>query len=332
MMRLPSRIGHLLFGGIFFSMGMLFAVLFLYAIVESVRLRLQPPLEFAVVRTEILPAELGRGGFNLVIHFQEPRRSETPWVELHDVDYRDLFLVQRTLPPGTTVVGRRWPTNSPARLDLCENGWRSLLALPVLVVPLMFVGIGAWFLWSATAGREPMPKRSQEPPPWAFFVFGTIPVLVGTVAVMALGVIPMRNFVRSRDWVPTPATIEMSRVIVSQSQKGGRSYHPEVLYRYPWKLELHRSSRIGGWEMRSESGTQKFVANHPVGFTTTCFVNPKDPTEAMLDRSLSWWMLLSLPFCAFPSFGVMLWRAGWRARRAARGAPNPRSFASTITL
>ena len=329
-MRLPSRIGHLLGGGIFFSMGMLFVSMFLYAIVESVRLRLQPPIEFKVVRTEILPAELGRGGFNLVIHFQEPRRSETPWAELHSVDYRDLLLVQRTLPPGTTVVGRRWPTNSPARLDLCENGWRSLLALPVLVVPLVFVGIGARFVWSATTGREPMQKRTRETPPWAFFTFGTIPVLVGTVAVMALGVIPMRNHVRSRDWVPTPATIEMSRVIVSQSQKGGRSYHPEVLYRYLWKGELHRSSTIGGWGMRSESGTRKFVANHPVGSSATCFVNPKDPTESVMDRSLSWWMLLSLPFCAFPAFGVMLWRAGWRARRKTRGGRRPRAFASGL--
>ena len=331
-MRHTSRIGHLLFGAVFFVMGMLFATLFLYAIVESVRLRIQAPIEFKVVRTEILPAELGRGGFNLVIHFQEPRRSETAWVELHDVDYRDMLLVQRTLPPGTTVIGRRWPPNSPARLDVCENGWRSLLALPVLAVPLVFVGIGARFLWSAITGRAPMQNRTRETPPWAFFIGGTIPILVGTVAVMALGVIPIRNLLRSRDWVPTPATVEMSRVLVSQSQKGGRSYHPEVLYRYSWKGELHRSSNIGGWGMRSESGTRKFVADHPVDSRTTCFVNPQDPTEAILDRSLSWWILLSLPFCAFPAFGMMLWRAGWRARRAGLGTPNPRSFASRVTL
>ncbi|MEN9732130.1 MAG: hypothetical protein RLZ45_125 [Verrucomicrobiota bacterium] len=331
-MRLPSRIGHLLGGGIFFSMGMLFVSMFLYAIVESVRLRLQAPIEFVVVRTEILPAELGRGGFNLVIHFKEPRRSETPWVELHDVDYRDLLIVQRTLSPGSTVIGRRWPPNSPPRLDLCEPGWRSLLALPVLAVPLVFVGIGMRFLWSATTGREPMPKRTRETPPWAFFIGGTIPVLVGTIAVTILGVLPLRDRARSRDWIPTPATIEMSRVVVSSSHKGRTSHHPEVLYRYLWKGELHRSSTIGGWGIRAESGTRKFVADHPVGSTTTCFVNPKDPTEAIMDRSLSWWMLLSLPFCAFLAFGVMLWRAGWRKRQAVRVAPRSQSFASMITL
>ncbi len=70
--------------------------------------------------------------------------------------------------------------------------------------------------------------------------------------------------------------------------------------------------------MRFESGTRRFVAQHPVGATTTCLINPKDPTEAILERSLSWWMLLALPFGAFPVFWLMLFSAGWRARREAR--------------
>ena len=90
------------------------------------------------------------------------------------------------------------------------------------------------------------------------------------------------------------------------------SHHPEVLYRYGWRGQIHRSSGISildaqGGEVRTEA----FLRGYPVGQTTTCWVNPDDPTEAVLDRSLSWWMLLGVPFAAFPVIGWMLLRTGW---------------------
>lgn len=315
----PGRIGNMVFGGVFLAAGLLFFVVLMSGVVESIRLRLQPAIGFRVVRTEIVPADLGRSGFNLVIHFQQPGRSETEWVELHEFDYRDLVLVQRTLPPGTPVTGRRLPADSPARLDVCEPGWRSLFLLPAVLFPLVFVFVGARSVCCAFTGRKEVSDRTAETSPWIYFAVGAILLVVGSVPVTAVGVLPLRDWVRSRDWVPTPATIEMARSSVSRSGKGGRSWHPEVLYRYAWKGELHRSSRIGLGEKSSESGTQRFVADHPVGSSTTCLVNPGDPTEALLDRSLSWWTLLSLPFGLFHVFGLLLWRAGWKARRAARG-------------
>jgi len=316
--RLPARVANLVFGGVFLSVGLLFLVFLVSAAVETIQLRLQPPIEFRVVRTEIVPEDLGRPGFNLVIHFQQPGRSETPWNELHDIDYRELFLIQQTFPPGTPVVGRRLTPDAPERLDLCENGWRSLVALPVfLAVPMAFVVFGALAIWRALTGWEPISRKTPEIPPWMLILGGAFFLGVGMVPVTT-GVLPIRDSIRSRDWVPTPATIELSRTIVSRSSKGGRSYHPEILYRYSWKGVIHRSSQIGGSEMRSESGTRRFVADHPVGAATTCLVNPDDPTEAVLERSLSWWMLLALAFCAFPVLGMMMMRAGWRARRAAR--------------
>lgn len=312
---LSGRMASLVFGGVFLAMGLLFLAFLVSIAVETIQLRLQPPIGFRVVRTEIVPEDLGRPGFNLLIHFQQPGRSETPWNQLHDIDYRELFLVQQTLPPGTPLVGRRLTPDAPERLDLCENDWRSLMAFPVfMAVPLVFVAVGAMAVWRAFTGWEPNPRKPPSIPPWMLILGGVLMSGVGMVPVIALGVLPIRDSIRSRDWVPTAATIELSRTIVSRSSKGGRSYHPEILYRYTWKGATHRSSRIGVAEMRSESGTRKFVADHPVGGATTCLVNPQDPTEAILERSLSWSMLLALAFCAFPVLGMMLLRAGWRAR------------------
>lgn len=331
--RLPVRMGNLVFGGVFIVAGSVFLTFLIWAAAESVRLRLQPAIGFRVVQTEIVPADLGRSGFNLVLHFQRPGRSETEWDDLNGADYRDLLLIQRTVPPGTMVIGRCLPSDAPARLDLCEPGWRSLLTLPVfMALPWLFVIVGARIFWSAFTGAEPIPKTAAETPPWLLFLGGALLLAVGTVPVTALGVLPVRDWVRSRDWVSTPATIEMSRTIVSRSSKGGRSYHPEVLYHYAWKGELHRSSRIGVGvgTKESESGTRRFVDAHPMGSTTTCLVNPEDPTESLLDRSLSWWSLLALPFCAFPAFGVMLLRAGWNARWRSTGRRRSRSLPVTL--
>jgi hypothetical protein len=183
--------------------------------------------------------------------------------------------------------------------------------LPVRMGNLVFGGVfivaGSVFLtFLIWAAAESVRLRLQP-------AIGFRVVQTEIVPVTALGVLPVRDWVRSRDWVSTPATIEMSRTTVSRSSKGN-SYHPEVLYHYAWKGELHRSSRIGVGvgTKESESGTRRFVAAHPVGSTTTCLVNPEDPTESLLDCSLSWWSLLAVPFCAFPVLGLMLLRAAWQ--------------------
>jgi hypothetical protein len=314
-----SRIGDVLAGGLFVAFGLAFAVLVASGILDNIRLRLQPPIDFEVVRTEILPADLGRGGFNLVVHFQQPGRSEQMWTELHGWDYRDLARTQRTLPPGTRVVGRRYPAVSPERLDLVEPGWRSLFALPLVAFPLGFVGVGGWIAWGGITGRErPTGNRTKDTPTWIPLVAGTVLLLVGFAPILGVGVLPVWHWSRSRDWAPTPATIEMSKSVVTSSGKGGRSWHPEVLYRYAWKGETHRSSDIGPGRKDSESSTSRFVREHPPGSKTTCLVNPIDPTEAFLDRSLSWWSLLALPFLLFPAVGIFLLRLGWRNLRKSR--------------
>lgn len=320
-----ERIRDVLGGAIFVAFGLVFAAFVASGILDNLRLRLQPPIGFEVVRTEIRSADSGRGGFDLVIHFQQPGRSEQMWAELHGSDYRDLARTQRTLPPGTPVVGRRFPAVSPERLDLMEPGWGSLFALPLVAFPLVFVGVGGWIVWGGISGRaRPATTRAQETSTWVALVAGTVFLLVGFVPIFAVGVLPVWHWNRSRNWNPTPATVEISRSVVTRSSKGGRSWRPEVLYRYAWNGETHRSSEIGPGRKDSESSTERFLREHPPGSKTTCVVNPADPTEAFLDRSLSWWSLLALPFLLFLAVGVLLLRTGWRQRQKARNRPRQR--------
>jgi hypothetical protein len=320
MKKTGTRFGNFVGGGVFIITAGMFLFFLVSNAVDVVRLRLQPAIVFRVVNTEIVPADSGKSGFDLVVRFQQPGRSEVERAELNRSDYRDLAVLQKTLSPGSSVVGRRLPPNSPTRLDICESFWSLLLALFGMgSFTLMFVLVGAHAAFGALTGRELIPVGFLQDSKYPLFIGGTFLLGFGCIPVTAIGVIPVVQWARSHGWVATPATIEMSRVTVSTGSKGGRSYNPEVLYRYSWNGTWYRSSRIGTGDFGTETGTRMFVGNHPVGKAVTCLVNAADPSDAMLDRRLSAWTLLSLPFCVFPFLGVVLLRAGWRARNVTSG-------------
>ena len=326
---LPQRAAGLFGGLVFLGMGLLFLAILGASFVETLRLRLQPAIAFRVVQTEIVPADSGQGGFDLEIHFREPGRGELEHAELHAADYLDLAVAQRTLTPGANVIGRRKSADQPARLDLVEPGFKSLLALPLLALPAGFALAGGWMIWGTWTGRISPVTKKKEASPYVLLGAGALFMTLGTVVVALMVVIPVVRQVRSSDWVATPAVVEMSRSVVSRSGKGGRSWHPEVLYRYTLGGVPHRASRISFFEGSSRSGTQSFLARHSVGAKVTCWVNPRDHDEAVLERGSSWSQAIGLLFLLFPVAGAYLLRGGWRALRQSqrhpigRGQPGP---------
>jgi hypothetical protein len=310
------------FGGlVFLGMGLFLLGLLGSSFVEALHLRLQPGIPFQVAGTEIVTADLGRSGFDLVIRFREPGRSELGRAELHAADYRDLVVAQRSLAPGATVIGRRLPADHPARLDLVEPGFNTLLALPLLALPLAFASAGGWMIWGSWTGRIRPEAQKKETSPYVTLGAGVLFMAMGTLIVALLVVIPVVHQLRSRDWVATRAVVEMSRSVVSRGSKGGRSWHPEVLYRYEYGGLSRRSSQIRFSGGGSRSGTGSFLARHPSGAKVTCWVNPRDPDEAVLERGSSWIQAIGLLFLLFPVAGAYLLRAGWRALRQSRRHP-----------
>lgn len=317
-----SQRGAGVFGGlVFLGMGLLLLGLLGSSFVEALHLRLRPAIPFRVAGTEIVTADLGRSGFDLVIRFQEPGRSEPGRAELHATDYRDLVVAQRSLPPGATVIGRRLPADHPARLDLVEPGFTTLFALPLLALPLAFAVAGGWMIKGSWTGTISSAAQKKEASPYVQLGAGVLFMAMGTVIVALLLVIPVFRQVLSRGWVATPAVVEMSRSVVSRGGKGGRSWHPEILYRYEFGGISRRASRIRFFEGSSRSGTQSFLARHPVGAKVTCWVNPRDPDEAVLERGSSWTQAIGLLFLPFPVAGAYLFCAGWQALRPSRRHP-----------
>lgn len=71
MKKTGTRFGNFVGGGAFIITAGMFLFFLVSNAVDVVRLRLQPAIEFRVINTEIVPADSGRSGFDLIPLFME---------------------------------------------------------------------------------------------------------------------------------------------------------------------------------------------------------------------------------------------------------------------
>ena len=154
--------------------------------------------------------------------------------------------------------------------------------------------------------------------------------------------LPAWRSLQARSWLETPCAILHSAV---RSHAGDESttYSVDVLYSY----------RIGGCEYKSSRYTfftgssggsaakEAAVARYPAGGGAVCYVNPADPTDAVLVRSLAgdaWFGLFPLIFVAVGAGGIAFTLVGYRrqaagAKAGAGAVPSPREATSgPVTL
>lgn len=148
------------------------------------------------------------------------------------------------------------------------------------------------------------------------------------------GVMPLARTLHAawlvQSWQPVPAQVVSSSLSVSAGCKGGSTYKAQVRYRYrAANGQEHESGRIGldpsgGSDNIGEwqrDWSERLAMARDRGEAVTAWVNPDDPSEAVLDRSIRWPLLIfRLPF-AFVFTGVGL-VAAWVFVRALTGAGN----------
>lgn len=148
---------------------------------------------------------------------------------------------------------------------------------------------------------------------------------------------PARQLVAAQGWQETPCTIESSRV-EEVSDSDGSTYKVAVTFTYRGSDgREHRSSRYEFLEVSSigYQGKAAVVARYPAGTRTTCWVDPENPAEAVLNRGFSLAYLIGLLPLAFVAAGAggMIWalRQGRKKVGAATpGAPRPSPFGVEI--
>ena len=155
-----------------------------------------------------------------------------------------------------------------------------------------------------------------------FGVFAT----VGSVACYFLTWGPIATLWEARSWEETTCVVLTSEVAVSDD---GDTYGVDVRYTYEDPSGEIRHGDRYDFNFGTSSGYEakaRVVQAHPPGSEVTCYVDPKDPSRAVIDRSPGLflvWGLFPLPFLAVGLGGLLFLAASKggepRAKAAGRG-------------
>jgi len=147
--------------------------------------------------------------------------------------------------------------------------------------------------------------------------------LAGFTLFVFMFIRPIFKIIGACGWNATPCIIVNSSVGRHSGSKGGSTYSIDLVYTYDVAGQKFTGTRyhfLGG----SSSGYQwraAAVKRYPRGKHTTCYVNPRDPSDAVIERGFTpdmWFGLIPLAFVAAVVWGMI------SSRRATnRPAGNP---------
>jgi hypothetical protein len=174
------------------------------------------------------------------------------------------------------------------------------------LVPLMFMFfIVMGFISSVRRTRQPNARteaRSRRTS--MIMLFGTF-ALAGMILSYPLLVSPLMHVWEAGTWIKTPCVIESSD-IGRTMESHGPTYGADIRYSYMFGAKGFTSSRYQFWDATSNGFGRiaNIVNQHQAGDSSFCYVNPTNPSEAVLNRGLAVEMLIGLVpiICMF--FGV----------------------------
>lgn len=154
-------------------------------------------------------------------------------------------------------------------------------------------------------------------------VFFSIFLIAGLAGFYVFAARPLYRVWASRDWSAVPCTVLSSRVRSHESHDAdgdSSTYSIDILYEYRVGGRAWQSNRYGfmGGSSSGYEGKARIVARHPAGSQATCYVNPADPSSAVLERGLTpemLWGLIPLIFVAVGGGGL-----AWGLRLGRPGA------------
>lgn len=162
-------------------------------------------------------------------------------------------------------------------------------------------------------------KKAQRPNAGCLALFFGVFALVGSGLFWVLGIRPLVLALDARSWAQAPATIVTSMVEQHSGSKGGSTFNVAMTFDYRYEGKTYRGTRYD-FQTGSSSGRdakQAVVDRFPPGTETTCWVNPANPAQAVIDRNLGWWILFGffpLLFLGAGLGGLVGILGAWRGR------------------
>jgi hypothetical protein len=137
-----------------------------------------------------------------------------------------------------------------------------------------------------------------------FLVF----LIVGAFILYGATINPLQQVLAARNWLETPCTVSASRVAtVGDPKHGTQTYRAEIYYAYTIGNTHYTNSRYqfdtGGSDGKEDK--QRMVDQYPPGRQTVCYVNPTNPSQAVLNRKPHSEMFYGLVGLVFAIFGLV---------------------------
>ncbi len=158
---------------------------------------------------------------------------------------------------------------------------------------------------------------------WMFFLAG--------LGFSLVFIIPGVKNLQARSWAETDCEILRSWVQSHSGDDGGTTYSVEVEYRYTFDGVEYQGDRYQfmGGSSSGHKGKRKVVDALPEGSTTTCWVDPEEPSESVLYRGWSWVYLIVLFPMVFVVAGAVglwiTWKSGPDTRTVSLGGESGES-------
>jgi len=237
-------------------------------------------------------------------------------------NYSKVARLAEHYPPGASAVCYVNPS-APAQAVLARY---NLFSLFLFLFPMPFVAVGGGVIYSAWRSKSArqwaaQPISDRAAPSWAaprqgrwiavaIFLFC---LLVGGAAFYLGFFLPAYKVQCAKAWPAVPCVVISSEVKSDGSGKG-TTYTINIFYSYEFEGRVLKSNSYGfmGGSSTDYYGKQAVVARNPPGTRTVCYVNPDEPTEAVLVRGITsvtsemWFSLIvSLPFLVIGVGGLV---------------------------
>jgi len=335
-MGLAGKIFLTLFLGVFFAIGLGAFIMLGGGFLKEAQTRFWPKVECRILNSEASrEAPRSRNPYRVAIRYEYPyegRTYQSDQVRLGGLSYQDYGKAQEVAdryPAGSTVEGFVNPADpTEAYLMHTSLGFAVFLLIPFVFMlvgggGVVAVWLGKWDSASKTTPSSgPVSARAAKGGVGCLVIFFGIFFVVGMGFFYHFFIRPLWMISSARNWVEVPCMVESSEV-VRHTGDDGPTYSIDILYRYEHGGKEYRSSRYQFMSASSSGrkGKQEVVRRYPVGRQTVCYVNPKLPSQAVLNRGFTpdmWFGLIPLVFVLVGLLGVVFTvrTANKKARRA----------------
>jgi hypothetical protein len=326
-----GKLGLTLFFLVFFLMGSLFEVLIAREFVARVKQRTWRSVPCTITESKVLEKGGDDNPYAFQVRFDYAYGGQSYQSDVYATQYSGSDSYDKTarlarrFPEGRQVNGFVNP-RIPHQAVLARGSlWFGL----ILLFPLIFVLIGLGGVigtWWPDRHKEKKNQRIAIPHkrgPLAAVAFFSIFALVGIGVSLPLFVLPVVRILAARDWQSVPCRVLRSEVR-SHDSDDGTTYSVHILFDYEFNGQTFRTDRYSfmGGSSSGYRGKRRIVDQYPVGSEARCWVDPENPTEAVLFRGFSpvmWFGLIPMVFVLVGVGGMVGTLRRARQRRSCAG-------------